>query len=82
MSKPILIAVVVVDMDVVFVKNMLGPKKVWLEKIHVQRNFRQKIFGSKRVGSRKVVVQKNVVQKIKVQKNFGSKKILGPKDFG
>ena len=26
-SKPILIVVVVVDIDVVFVKNMLGPKK-------------------------------------------------------
>ena len=28
-SKPILIVVVVVDICVVFVKNMLGPKKVW-----------------------------------------------------
>ena len=37
MSKPILIVVVVVDIDVVFVKNMLGPKKIWLKKIHVQK---------------------------------------------
>ena len=34
-SKPILI--VVVDIDVVFVINILGPKKIWLEKIHVQK---------------------------------------------
>ena len=27
MSNPILIVVVVVDIDIVFVKNMLGPKK-------------------------------------------------------
>ena len=31
-SKPILIVVVVVDIDVVFVKNMLGPKEIWLKK--------------------------------------------------
>ena len=72
-SKPILIVVVVVDIDVVFVKNMLGSKEIWLKKIQVQKNFGQKILGQKRVRSRKVVVQKNVVQKIKVQKNFGSR---------
>ena len=30
-SKPILIVVVFVDIDVVFVKNMLGPKEIWLK---------------------------------------------------
>ena len=74
MSKPILVVVVVID--VVFVKKNVGPRKFWLKKIHVQEN-----FGSKRVGSKKIVVQKNVVQKSKVQKNFGSKQILGPKNF-
>ena len=81
MSKPILIVVVVVDIDVVFVKNMLGQKNL-VKKIHVQKNFKQKIVGSKRVRSRKVMVQKDVFRKIKVQKNFRSKKILGPKIFG
>ena len=33
MSKPILIVVVVVDIDVVFLKNMLSPKKIWLKKM-------------------------------------------------
>ena len=61
----------VVDIDVVFVKNMLGPKEIWLKKIHVQKN-----FGSKRVRSRNVVVQK-----IKVQKNLGSKKFWIQKFF-
>ena len=59
-SKPMLIVVVVVVIDVVFVKKILGPKKFWL-----------KIFGSKRVRSKKVVVQTNVVKKFEVQKNFG-----------
>ena len=36
-SKPILIVVVVVDIDIVFLKNMAGPKKIWLKKIHVQK---------------------------------------------
>ena len=81
-SKPILVVVVVVVIDVAFVKKMLGPKKILFKKIHVQKNFRKKNFGSKRVRSKKIVVQKNVVQKIKVQKNFGSKKILGPRNFG
>ena len=76
-SKPILIVVVDVVIDVVFVKQMSCPKKIWLKNIRVQKN-----FGSKRVRSKKVVVQTNVVQKIKVQKNFGSKKISGPKKFG
>ena len=31
MSNPILIVVVVVDIDVVFVENMLGPKKFGLK---------------------------------------------------
>ena len=61
-SKPILIVVVVVDIDVVFAKNMLCPKEIWLKKIHVQKNFRQKNFGSKRVRSKKVVVKKNNAQ--------------------
>ena len=69
-SKPMLIVVVVVVIDVVFVKKILGPKKFWLKNIHVQKN-----FGSKRVRSKKVVVQTNVVKKFEVQKNFGSKKI-------
>ena len=45
-SKPILIVVVVVDIYVVFLQNMLGPKKICLKKIHVPKNFRQNIFGS------------------------------------
>ena len=47
MSKPILIMVVVVDIDVVFVKDMLGPKEIWLKKILVQKNFGQKNLGQK-----------------------------------
>ena len=47
MSKLILIEVVVVDIDVVFVKNMLGPKEIWLEKIHVQITLGKK-FGVKK----------------------------------
>ena len=31
-SKPMLIVVVVVVIDVVFVKKILGPKKFWLKK--------------------------------------------------
>ena len=69
MSEPILIVVVV--MDVVFVKENVRSKKILVRKIHVQINFRQNIFGSKRFRSKKVVVQK-----IMVQKNLGSKKIL------
>ena len=46
-SKPISIVVAVVDIDVVFVKNMLGPKEIWLRKINVQKNFGQKILGKK-----------------------------------
>ena len=65
-SKPMLIVVVVVVIDVVFVKKILGPKKFWLKNIHVQ-----KMFGSKRVRFKKVVVQKIKVQKRK----FKSKKI-------
>jgi len=38
-----LIAVVVVFIDVVFVKKMLGPKKCWLKNIHAQKNFNKKI---------------------------------------
>ena len=57
MSKPILI-VVVVMIDVVFVKKNPYPKK---------------LFRSKRVKSKKVVVQKNANQKMKVQKKLGSK---------
>ena len=47
MSKPISIVVVVVDIDVVFVKNMLGPKKIWLKKIHVQKTLGKKNLGQK-----------------------------------
>ena len=46
-SKPILIVVVVVEIDVVFVKNILGPKKIWLKKIHVQKYFWPKILVKK-----------------------------------
>ena len=55
-SKPMLIVVVVVVIDVVFLKKILGPKKFWLKNIHVQKKLKQKIFGSKRVWSKKVVV--------------------------
>ena len=43
MSKPILI--VVVDIDVVFVKNMLGQKKFWVQ-IFLDTTF----FGFKNLG--------------------------------
>ena len=33
MSKPILIVVVVDNIDVVFVKIMLDPKEIWLKKM-------------------------------------------------
>ena len=42
-SKPILIVVVVID--VVFVKKKLGPKKFWLKKIHVLKTLCQNNFG-------------------------------------
>ena len=42
-SKPIIIVVVVID--VVFVKKKLGPKKCWLKKIHVQKTLCQNNFG-------------------------------------
>ena len=77
-SKPILIVVVVVVIDVVFVKKNVWPKKFCFK---VQKRFRQKKIGSRRVRSKKIVVQKNFVQKIKDQKNFVSKKILCPKKF-
>ena len=71
LSKPILIVVVVVVIDVVFVKKMLGPK-----------NFRQTFFGSNRVRSKKVVVQKNFGSKKFCPKNYGSKKFWVQKKFG
>ena len=46
-SKPILIVVVVVDIDVVFVKNLLGPKEIWLKKIHVQKTLGKKFWVKK-----------------------------------
>ena len=71
MSKPILIVVVVVNLDVVFVKNMLGQKEIWLKKIHVQNNFGQKILGQKELGPEELC-----------SKKLRFKKILGPKNFG
>ena len=53
-SKPILIVVVVVVIDVVFVKKMLGPNKCWFQKIHVKKNFRQKILGQEESGPKKL----------------------------
>ena len=44
-SKPIMIVVVLVVIDVVFVKKKLGPKKFWLKKIHVQKTLCQNNFG-------------------------------------
>ena len=44
-SKPIIIVVVVVAIDVVFVKKKLGPKKFWLKKIHVLKTLCQNNFG-------------------------------------
>ena len=82
MSKPILIVVVVVDIDVVFLKNMLGPKKIWLKKIHVQKNFRQKSFGSKRVRSKKVVFQKNLSKKLRFNKIWGPNKFWVQENVG
>ena len=58
MSKPILIVVVVV-IDVVFVKIMLGPKEFWLKIIHIKKN----CSGQKELSPKKVVVQKNVTKK-------------------
>ena len=63
--------VVVVDSDVVFVKNMLGPKEIWLKTIHVQKNFGQKILG-----------QKDLCPEKLCSKKLRFKKILGPKNFG
>ena len=79
MSKPILIVVVVDDIDVVFVKIMLGPKEIWLKKIHVQNNFGQRILGQKELGPEKLWSKKLRFKKIWgpkkfwVQKNFGKK---------
>ena len=47
-SKPMLIVVVVVVIDVVFVKKNLGQKEFWLKKIPVQKTFRQKIVWVKK----------------------------------
>ena len=44
-SKPIIIVVVLVVIDVVFVKKRLGPKKFWLKKIHVKKTLCQNNFG-------------------------------------
>ena len=60
MSKPILIVVVVVNLHVVFVKNMLGQKEIWLKKIHVQKNFRQKILDQKELGPEKLWSKKKI----------------------
>ena len=78
MSKPILIVVVVVvvNIDVVFVKNMLGPKEILLKKNPCPKKLEAKKFWSKRVRSRKVVVQKKLSKKLRF------KNILGPKNFG
>ena len=58
-SKPILIVVGVVVIDVVFVKKMLGPKKFWLKKIHIQKNCSgQKELSPKKLWSKKMLTKK------------------------
>ena len=44
-SKPFIFVVVIVVIDVVFVKKKLGPKKFWFKKIHVQKTLCQNNFG-------------------------------------
>ena len=66
-SKPILIVVLVV-IDVVFVKTMLGPKKFWLKKIHIQKN----CSGQKELSPKKLWSKKMLTKKLRF------KKILGP----
>ena len=51
-SKPMKVVVVVVD---IFVKTKLGPKEIWLKKIHVQKNFGQKFLGQKELSNYKVL---------------------------
>merc|ERR1711954_184597 len=75
-SKPILIVVVVDDIDVVFVKIMLGPKEIWLKKIHVQNNFGQRILGQKELGPEKLWSKKLRFKKIWGPKIFGDKNFL------
>ena len=47
MSKPILIVAVIVFIDVVFVKKIIGPTKFWLKKFMPKKNFRRKNLGQK-----------------------------------
>ena len=63
--KPILIVVVVVDIDVVFLKNMLGQKQIWLKK-----------SMSNKLQAKKFWVKKSQVQKSCGPKNFGYKNFL------
>ena len=49
-SKPILIVVVVVVIDVVFVKKMLGSNKCWFKITHIQKTLGKKILGQKESG--------------------------------
>ena len=59
MSKPILIVVVVIVIDVVFVKKILGPKKIWSKKIHIQKNCSgQKELSPKKLWSKKMLTKK------------------------
>ena len=72
-SKPMLIVAVVVVIDVVFVKKILGPKKFWLKNIHVQKNLSKKFLGQKELGPKKLW------SKQMLSRNLRFKKILGPK---
>ena len=46
-SKPIIIVVVLVVIDVVFVKKKLGPKKFWLKKSMSKKLYAKIILGKK-----------------------------------
>ena len=48
-----------VVIDVVFVKKMLGPKKFWLKKIHIQKNCSgKKELSQKKLWSKKMLTEK------------------------
>ena len=57
MSKPILVVVVVID--VVFVKKMIGPKKFWLKKSISKKNCSgQKELSPKKLWSEHMLTKK------------------------
>ena len=81
-SKPMFIVVVVVVIEVVFVKKILGPKKFWLKNICVQKTLGQKELGPKKLWSKQMLSKKLRFKKILGPKQFLVQEILGTKILG